>query len=264
MALIPRLSRRFAISSSYFYNFFSPIYWKLKKNLSYRLIKKNKALKNFGLGKKVFIVGNAPSTKNIDFIKAQKMGDVFLCNKFFDSRQKVTPTCYFCVDGKIANGEWDLNLIDYVTSNYPNAKVFLNGKLDKKFINLFKLKKNVHWLMSTKLISDNPCPKIDITKDILGFNVAKIMLQVAIYMDYDEIYLCGIENNGFVYELQNINSHFYPGENESKDTEKDLWDVAFGYLGWKGMAKISRNVFNINKVGFLPWFPSKKIDIWKN
>ena len=44
----------------------------------------------------------------------------------------------------------------------------------------------------------------------MGFNVAKVMLQVAIYMNYDEIYLCGIENNGF-YEIQNINSHFYDG-----------------------------------------------------
>ena len=264
MALIPKLSRDFSIYLSSFYNFFSPLYWKTKKSISYSLIKKNKCLKNLGFGKKVFIVGNAPSTKEIDFIKAQKIGDIFLCNRFFDAGLNVTPTCYFCIDGKIANGEWDLNLIDHVSNNYPDAKVFLNGKLDKSFINKFKSRKNVHWLMSTKVITDNPPTTIDISTDILGFNVAKIMLQVAIYMNYDEIYLCGIENNGFVYELQNINSHFYSGQNEKKDPEKDLWDVSFGYLGWKGMAKISKNVFNINKVGVLPWFPSKKIDIWKS
>ena len=66
-------------------------------------------------------------------------------------------TCYFCVDGKIANGEWDLNLIEHVSLNYPDAE-FLNGKLDKKFINNFKSRNNVHWLMATKVITNNPPP----------------------------------------------------------------------------------------------------------
>ncbi len=263
MSLVPSLSRQFGIKISFFYNILIPLIWRIKKFSSYKLLKKNFYLKKYGKGKKVFIIGNAPSAKDINFEKAKNIGDIFLCNKFFNSGIEVYPTCYFCLDGKIANGEWDTNLIKQINSNYPNTKIFLNGKLNKKFINKFKSNNNVYWLMPTKVISNNPSKNIDITNNILGFNVAKIMIQVALYMNYEEIYLCGIENNGFVYELQNIPSHLYSGPNEIKDYEKDLWEVSWGYLGWKGIAKLSKNIFNVNKVGFLPWFIKKELDIWK-
>ncbi len=80
------------------------------------------------------------------------------------------------------------------------------------------------------------------------------MIQVAIYMNYDEIYLCGIENNGFIYEMKNIDSHLCSGPNKVKDCEEDLWEVEWGFVGYKGISRIRENIFNVNKIGILPWF----------
>ena len=220
-------------------------------------------MKNKGKGKKVFIVGNAPSAKNLDFQKIKNIGDIFLCNKFFNAGIEVEPTCYFCIDGKISDGTWDLSLIKNIYKKYPASKVFLNGKLYSSFIDQFKTEENTYWLMPTKVISDNPNKKIDITKNILGFQVAKVMIQVAIYMNYDEIYLSGIENNGFIYEMENVDSHLYSGPNEKKDCEEDLWEVAWGFVGYKGIARLRDNIYNVNKIGILPWFKKKELDIWK-
>ena len=265
MSLVSCSAKNFSNYLAYLYNLLSPIYWSITKASSYWLLKKNKHLKDQGSGRSVFIVGNAPSFNKLDFAKMSKIGDIFICNKaILHLESSVEPKAYFCIDGKIDFGDWDPSMIHAFIADHPKASVFLNAKLSSRFINKFRFYSNIYWLMPTMVINEHSYFKhINLSSNIYGFNVVKVMIQAAIYMKYDYIYLCGVENNGFAYEILNVNSHFYDGSNEIKNPLSDIWEVAWAFSGWKGLAGVSQNLFNTDSKAFLPWLKYKSLDIWK-
>lgn len=250
---------------------------------NYRRINKVKVFKNSKKGKNAFVFANGPSMQKLDsnkIKKYQEMGyDVFAGNSYINSSfgEIVLPDFYILSDnihfGKhcsaIAAEKYkkdvkkiiELGIPVFIPHrycrgiNWPNSYVF-NDSFDV-------FSKNV----------------VDITKKkgYVSLTLYKA-ISAACYMGYENIYICGFDNDYFKYfqvdeenQMFFIENHFYSEENSESVLRKEEFHKSMGELllnaslYFEGLNKFKDlPIINLDKTGLVDSFSKKhNLDIYK-
>ena len=187
------------------------IYAKDIKNNVKRAYKANKAdfdrnakLNNSRSGR-CFILGNGPSSKEVDF-DLLKNEDVFVVNLFakFPNYEVLNPNYYVIMDPFLLSGDENnkdrIEKIIEVGKKCPSIQYFLPQKV-KEYAYLKTIENNneVYFLQPTNRIAnsfDNP-PLLSSPAPDFG-NVVLHALYIAICMGYKEIYLLGCDETSII------------------------------------------------------------------
>jgi hypothetical protein len=245
-----------------------------------------------GQNKVLHILGNSPtlSQLNINFIEGN---DIFVCNHFykfkeFEKIKTISNVYYFGFEPlktfkKIA--ELDGTDLDVVMSNYFSCflsedyysilpkEVFLYLKNNKKYSKYKILCYSVDAakkLLTAKLFNKN------IDKELID-NILKIlqtphgMLQIALLLGYNEIFLHGLQHSYVRDKLNQINyeRHFYEEEEGKKtsfahlDLAELFYDSFLTFTVYKNLAKLANllevKVYDCTKDGDLDMFEKKDV-----
>lgn len=175
--------------------------------------KEIKKFKNISKGKRCFIIGNGPSL-TLDDLEKLKEEDTFACNYIFNLFSKTTwrPTFYFVQDyDYLRKMEW---MPDKSVEQCQAAFVSgtcLRHRSGKKLKNEYFFYLNNEFARKAEVSFSK-----DISKEIYeGMTVTYSMIQAAVYMGYEEIYLLGVDHN---YPSSNSNKT----KNGSFDYMKEL------------------------------------------
>ena len=105
------------------YNIYNQTGYLIKKiSNKYSFLTKNESLKNIHSGKRIFILGNAPSLLDFD-IKKLKNEIVIMVNRAFNhpDYEIVKPKYHIFVDAKLESGQWPLEYLDIVYKKKPKC-----------------------------------------------------------------------------------------------------------------------------------------------
>jgi|APSaa5957512535_1039671.scaffolds.fasta_scaffold61744_2 hypothetical protein len=189
---------------------------------------RNIELKDIYTGQRCFVLGNGPSLNNqkIELLKDEV---VFMVNRsFLDPRYAdISPKYHVIIDDKLSTGEWPITYLDEILNKNPNVIFLLNSKwfeLDK--FTKYKEKCEIYWIdQSLKLSNYSVGKTIDLTKRTFGGFVVEQGVIAASYMGFSDIFITGVDGDGFANLLLNQQSHSY-GVNED-DIEK--------FSSWQGV-----------------------------
>ncbi|NRA54145.1 MAG: DUF115 domain-containing protein [Gammaproteobacteria bacterium] len=195
----------------------------------------NTEIKDIHKGKNCFVLGNGPSLKQQDITRLKDQC-VFMVNRaFLDENYAVIKPCYhIIVDNKLATGQWPITYLDDIAKINPDVTFILNSKWfnDSKFVE-YKVKYKIIWIdLSLELTRFNTKAKIDLTKRSLGKNVVENGIITAVYMGFKQIYITGVDGDGFANLLLGVDSHSY-GVNKD-DLEK--------FQSWVGVREALNSV----------------------
>lgn len=163
-------------------------------------IKNINIIKNSGNGKEALILALGPSVENVDLSKYFDKCDIFSCNYYYKKFDKNIIDYWCCIDGgafRYAVNEIDNEAI--VFANYPvkDCIEFPNSRI---------------WLCENiKELKEYFKSNIEFERP---FTVATIMLAMAIYMNYNKIYLIGVDLSlektakNYCYDDSKFNSKF--------------------------------------------------------
>lgn len=186
---------------------------------------KNKELKDIYQNKRCFVLGNGPSLNN-QKIELLKDEIVFMVNRsFLDKRyQIIKPKYHVIVDNKLATGEWPITYLDDIININPEVTFLLNSKwYDLELFKEYKNKYKIYWIdQSLQFTSFNLNKNIDLTKKTYGKNVVEQGIVTASYMGIDNIYISGVDGDGFINLLLDQPSHSY-GSNEDDIKKFKSW-----------------------------------------
>jgi hypothetical protein len=222
-------------------------------------VKKNSNLKDEKKGERFFIVGNGPSVKEQNILNLTDENTIFVNMGFkHQDYMKVLPKYHVIVDPKLANGEWDIDILDHIVNLNPEVTLVLNSKwfYEEKFkpyINNPKI--NIIWirinLFFTRFHHYN---KLDITSITYGMGVLGASVALANYLGAKEIILIGVESNAFCNEFENKESHFYGlnKDNVNMGSEGVYKSLFFNYLYLMGLHNLARKSQNISIVNCTP------------
>ena len=219
-------------------------------------------------GKKCFVIGNGPSLTPEDLTKIKEKGiKTFASNKVYRIFESTEwrPDFYAMVDESVADKECIIqnNKFEceakffrrggwYVYHNIENA-IYMNSWYSRKFL-------------------DSPAFSEEISEGVYTIaTVTYVLLQIARYMGFSEIYLLGMDNkykygmtkDGVVFRNENVLSYF--GEVDKNEdlpkTAPATWelDLAYEYAD-----KYSRDhgfrIYNATRGGFLEKFERVSFD----
>lgn len=168
--------------------------------------KKLKKFKNINKGKRCFIIGNGPSL-TLDDLEKLTNEDTFACNYIFKLFDQTAwrPSYYFLQDylnlrkmGWIPDKSVEECRASFISGSCLRHR---NGK---------RLKNEYFFYLNNILAMKKEIFKFskDISKEIFeGFTVTYSMIQAAVYMGYEEIYLLGVDHN-------------YTGSNKENEKEE--------------------------------------------
>ena len=160
-----------------------------------KTIKRSKTIKNKYKGKRCFILGNAPTIKNID-IKLLKDEYVFVMSTFYNhpDYKSLNKSFFSCVQIPDSINDKDkLVLLKAIDKNTTTTKTFFLSLEQKKMIernSLFK-DKDIYYIATTFKKRSFDLSKI--TRRYLT-NVIQT-LEVAMYLGFTEIYLHSVNLN---------------------------------------------------------------------
>lgn len=178
----------------------------------HRQLLNNSELKNIYKGQRCFVLGNGPSL-NSQKIELLKDEIVFMVNRsFLDPRYEIiAPKYHVFVDDKLSTGEWPLTYLDEIHKKNPNVIFLLNSKWFKLDIfSDYKKKYRIYWIdQCLKLSNYGLNSKIDLTKRNYGGFVIEQSIVVACYMGFKNIFISGVDGDGFANLLLNQKSHSY-------------------------------------------------------
>lgn len=216
--------------------------------------KKLNSLKDIKKGQACYIVGNGPSL-TVDDLVMIKDKDCFAANLIFRLFDKTNwrPTAYFVQD-RYADTE---NYVDEMKVPY----LFIGDYYWRK-----RGMKNPNAMCIHSIISKDT-QNIDFSEDIskgivTHWTITYTMIQVAIYMGYEKIYLLGMDHNyaltfdqdGNVIENAEVVSHFF----EDKRPEEVIANVEAmnkAYIAARKYAeKHGVEILNATRGGKLEWF----------
>lgn len=223
--------------------------------------KKIKNLKDTKIEKRCFITATGPSltSKDLEMLKDE---DTFGVNSIFLMYDKTDwrPTYYVCTDAPYFK-----KLVDsygITPDMLCKQDIFLNSQT-RKLNPSFKEDK-IHWISFSgwNRAYDFYKPQImdDISHGMFAFGtVTNIVIAIAMYMGYKEIYLIGAD-------CSNLNQHFV---NDVTDKDKDdayVKKVIHAQLaGYEIMKKETEKrgvgVYNVTRGGALEVFPRKDLDV---
>jgi len=144
----------------------------------------------------------------------------------------------------------------------------------------------IHWLAATPLTSAfGFCDAVDLFTDNvtditrpLGYRpwTAYKALSIALFLGYDRIYLCGVDNDSFkslTVDRNNIKRsryrHFYDPPDEYQDflSDKPLWeDLYYTALTFRSLDKFAGHpIVNLDPVSLVDAFPkAHDLDIYRS
>lgn len=211
------------------YNLIARIVYTLKYPKLYRLLKRNRELKDIHKGERCFIVLNGPSLNNYNLSKIKN--EFSICTNYFyqtDYFNLIKPNYYCATDSNFFNVRNNLEKrkhIEKVLKSSEDCKFVFNIKFlenfrlsDRVYVtyakhmpNLFKIRNGLESIVSNFI------------------SVSMYAMNLAIYLGFSEIYLLG-------YDFEpGILSHFYKNSNleqkskESQRIEIDKEDVCGKY-----------------------------------
>lgn len=219
-----------------------------------------KKLKNKKKGKRCFIIATGPSLTSGD-LEMLKDEDTFGVNSIFLMYDKTNwrPTYYVCTDAPYFSKLIDTYKIK--PNKLCQQSVFLNS--DTKKLNDDFISSKIEWIKFSgwNRAFDFFRPQImeDISHGMFAFGtVTNIVITIAMYMGYKEIYLVGAD-------CSNLNKHFVNDVTDKDKDDKYVKDVIYAQLrGYEIMKKETEKrgvrVFNATRGGALEVFPRKKIE----
>lgn len=203
-------------------------------------------------GERCFIIGNGPSLTVSDLEKINKE-ITFSCNKIYEySNSSYWKPYYYVVDdtGYVKN---DYENIINVASKAKFIGIEYDKKLAKPYLN-----SNVI-ILRKKTLLDGMLPRWSIDVDNYigsGHTVTFLMVQLAIYMGFKEIYFLGQDCSTLPDK-----THFYNSEKNDM-SDNDLNNFIYAFYSIKKLAEESGvKVYNATRGGKLEVF--ERIDLEK-
>jgi len=207
----------------------------LSNQKEYKRVKK---IYNTKKNKKAFVFANGPSINKIDFKKVNNYNyDIFVVNKFFETEKTkdVNVTYHVFSDPRY----FELNHRYYQTFNNSLKK---DHQIFLPFNYLSKFKSNdpkFFGFCDVENFLSNNVDNIVRPRGYISMTAFKA-LSIALYMGYEEIYICGFDNNQYLEAKSDINNslfytnlHFYKKEVNDPDNRQDVkkdWSSNNGYL----------------------------------
>lgn len=207
------------------------IFKELRAKIKYRhyikKLKRNVELKNYKSSDKVYVCGNGPSLKKVNFDELD--GDTIVLNDFWRMAEKfkTPPTYYIVNDEAYALDVFKERMLGVLNCCPTNPHVFainMGPSIDKNYSDY-----------STNIFYYNPIGRtfksyygIDFTKCThYVWNVVSSAIQLAIYLGYKEIFLLGCDYSLFAsHHLQ----HCYDKEGEKRShISTNMRDVLYKY-----------------------------------
>ena len=231
---------------------------------------KIETFKNIHNGKRCFIIGNGPSLQSSDLDKLKDeitFGSNYIF-KIFD-KTEWRPTYYSCTDGNVLqkiiqedefwNIEAKAYFFQYATTYLFKEKVFENSFY--------------FWLEEKESIGKR-LPKFsrNIEKEVFNsWTVTYILMQLAVYMGFKEIYLLGIDNNysvevnnkGQMKNNENAQDSFIKGKSykDLGGATPNVERMNMGYQSAKKFAdKHGIKIYNATRGGKLEFFDRVNFD----
>lgn len=235
-------------------------------------VNKNSLIKDEKLNEKIFIVGNGPSIKSQNLENLKFENSVFVNMGFLHPLyQQISPEYHVIVDPKLANGEWDITILDEIVSLNPHVKLVLNGKwffLDKfqRYINDDRF--NIIWIKSKLFLTRfHNYKRFNISKITYGMGVMGAAISLVSHLGCKKVILLGVESNAFCSEFEAKESHFYGinKDNINPDSEKVYRSLFFNYLYLLGLHNMAVNggaldIVNATPGGILKMFPRDDLE----
>lgn len=229
-------------------------------NIKTNNVSRIKGLKNSHKGERCFIVGNGPSLtmEDLDRITQEDCFAANLIYRIFD-KTKWRPKYYFVFDRYADTG----NVLDTIDLPY----LFISDYYWKhRGIN----NKNAICLHSRRSIGGEDIKFSEKIEKVIFCNwtVTHAMIQMAVYMGYNEIYLLGMDhsytltydNKGNVIEDKKVISHVFKDTN-SKEVIANIEGMNKAYIVSKNYADSQGiKIYNATRGGKLEWFPRKDLE----
>jgi hypothetical protein len=250
--IVTHLGRKMIeVNNNIYYYFFNII----KKN-----DKKLRQLKDIKKGESCYIVGNGPSL-TLEDLELLKGKDCFAANLIFRlyDQTEWRPTYYFIQDRYADTG----NHVDEMNVPY----LFIGEYYWRK-----RGMKNPNAICTHTLISkdkENIDFSTDISKGIVNhWTVTYVMIQTAVYMGYQTIYLLGMDHNyaltydenGNVVEHEDVVSHFFEDRNP-QEVIANIEAMNKAYISARKYAEAHGiNIYNVTRGGKLEWFERKTLE----
>jgi len=237
----------------------------LKNDLS--LIKKNKTLKNKYKGERCFILGSAPSIKDIDILKL-KNEHVIVMSTFYNHHQFKELAPEFHSNVKITDKSTESEKYDWLLAidKNVNSSYFFFDLKDKWVIDKYGLFKNKNvYYIATSIIRR----KFNISKITRFYRTNPLQaLEIAIYLGFSPIYLHGIDlNEACINEYKHFfNSNLLPMKDpdieksdKSKRNQSTLFHAtSLTYKEFEDIATYANNqnidIINLNSKSMLKMF----------
>ncbi|KPA16808.1 Alpha-2,3-sialyltransferase [Candidatus Magnetomorum sp. HK-1] len=243
-------------------------YLYLKNDIS--LIKKNQTLKDRYCGKRCFIIGSAPSIKDIDILKLKKE-HVFVMSTFYYHHQFNELSPEFHSNVKISDASTESEKLDWLSAidKNVNSPYFFFDIKDKWIIDKYELfrNKNLYYIAASIIKR-----KFDISKITRFYRTNPLQaLEIAIYMGFNPIYLHGIDlNEACINEYKHFfNSKLLPAKDpdiDQNDRSKRIQSTLFNaasltYKEFEDIAIYANNknidIVNLNPKSMLQMFQIK-------
>lgn len=229
---------------------------RLKQSTKYRwsdIYKKMKSLPHEGKGQDLFIILNGPSLKKQDLSTLKGKNLMFVNRGFMHPLYKeLQPKYHVFVDGKLANGVWDINWIDQIFEACPNIKIiFPIIWYNHPTFARFKEDNRIYWQCWSLPFYIN--------------GVSNSCFSFAIEQEFNNIFFTGFDGNGFAYDMikQSGASHFYGADPEllgmtSKQHVQAMYTTLLQIEDLRGTTNycINRgiNIFNLTDGGICDMF----------
>ena len=226
--------------------------YKLKK-IGLDIIEKNKNLKDKYKGKRCFILGNAPTIKNID-IKKLKQEYVFIMSTFYNhpdyhELEKTIFSSVHLTGSKIYSD--NLRHLKAIDNNTKTTSLFFFDIQQKKMIeenNLFK-NRSVYYIATADVERSYD---LSAPTGYYSTNVIQA-LEIAMYLGFSEIYLHSVNINAicsdgkydYFFEREEL-PYKDPGVDDSGYVKNFFSEIESTYSAAKGIYEILKNARNNN------------------
>ena len=168
------------------------------------LIESNIRFKNKHRGERLFLLGNAPSIKEMDLKPLKNEHTMVVSNFYFHPDYDYINPEYYCFPQftytQLITKDKLTNWINEVFKNTNNPQFFFNISDILTINNCIGVNdKKIQYVDMDTRIKSEYFEDIDLTKKIMGVRSVPIMcIQIAIYMGFSEIYLLGIGHNNII------------------------------------------------------------------
>ena len=216
--------------------------------------------KNLYDGKRCFIIGNGPSLKAEDLERLKDRGEItFSSNRIYHiyDRTEWRPDFYVAFEPEFCKTNADMiSKIEVKTARFLNIAAWSSERRDP----------DTFWMNCTlkyslkKLSTENIRFSEDISVCVNdAYSVTYTMLQLAMYMGFDEIYLLGVDH--YDRKSDPDSQHFYRREKNEYQTPTYIEGIEYGYrLAYEEAEKRGISIFNASRGGSLEVYPRVDFD----